>query len=53
MRSPWYYAEPMANNNQYLPRLAGYAKHFLGGDQMSLDLLTVKGGGKFYYNVDT
>ncbi|KAI6191132.1 Lysosomal protective protein [Aphelenchoides bicaudatus] len=45
-RSPWYYAEPFNDTNQYMERLAGFSKHFLTG-KLSLDLLTVKGAGHF------
>jgi pimeloyl-ACP methyl ester carboxylesterase len=41
-----YYAEPYNISAQYLPRIAGFYKHFLTG-KISLDLLTVKGAGHF------
>jgi hypothetical protein len=41
------YAEPINATDQYLPRIAGFAKHFMSGD-LSLDLVTVKGAGILY-----
>uniref|UniRef100_A0A7E4VLI3 Carboxypeptidase n=1 Tax=Panagrellus redivivus TaxID=6233 RepID=A0A7E4VLI3_PANRE len=44
-RNPWYYKYVDGTDNDYDARVGGWYKTFKYGSQISIDLLTVRGGG--------